>query len=389
MSPYGPTELGEPRTFDPIDVQLRQSGATAGRLSPTSRIGSLNWSTGAFPVLLLLVTGAALGPHGLVLLTPQALAFLDPASSIALAALGVIAGLSVRTGRADRRIVVASGAQAMVTAIVVATGVLLVGPALTTVSPFPPWWMVALVLGLCAATSSSLPPDPTRPSHDVAARLDVQDYLLPIVFGGVLLAFLREPTPVAALLVAAQATLIAVVIAIAGWLLLSQASTPAEQRVCIFASLLLLGGAADYLSMSALLGGLVAGACWQFAGGAVREYIRRDVAHVQHSLLVLILLLAGARADFSPTALTLSIAYVIVRTSGKLLGGWFATHSSDAIPRTNSVQLISPGVFGVAFASNVVRAGGPEFTAMLTVVVVGTIASSLIAAFSRSGASKG
>lgn len=389
MNPSGPSELSEPRTFDPVDVRLQQSGATAGRLLTTSRFGALDWSTGAFPALLLLVSGAALGPHGLVLLTPQALAFLDPASPIALAALGVIAGLSVRTGRADRRIVAASGAQAMVTAIVVATGVLLVGPAVTAVNPFPPWWMVAVALGLSAATSSSLPPDPTRSLHDVAVRLDVQDYLLPVVFGGVLLAFLREPSPAAAFLVATQATLISVVIAIAGWLLLSQASTPAEQRVCIFASLLLLGGAADYLSMSALLGGLVAGACWQFAGGAVREYIRRDVAYVQHSLLVLILLLAGARADFSPVALTLSIAYVVVRTSGKLLGGWLATHSSAAIPRSNNVQLISPGVFGVAFALNVVRAGGPEFTPMLTVVVVGTIASSLIAAFSRSGVSKG
>lgn len=388
MNPYGPSELGEPRTFDPIDVRLQQSGATAGRLLPTSRFGALDWSTGAFPALLLLVTGAALGPHGLVLLTPQTLAFLDPASPIALAALGVIAGLSIRTGRADRRIVAASGAQAMVTAIVVASGVLLVGPAVT-VNPFPPWWMVAMALGVSAATSSSLPSDPPRTSHDVAARLDVQDYLLPVVLGGVLLAFLREPSPAAAFLVAAQATLIAVVIAIAGWLILSQASTPAEQRVCVLASLLLLGGAADYLSMSALLGGLVAGACWQFAGGAVREYIRRDVAYVQHSLLVMILLLAGARADFSPVTLTLSIAYVVVRTSGKLLGGWLAAQSLAANPLSNNVQLISPGVFGVAFALNVVRAGGPEFTPMLTVVVVGTIASSLIAAFSRSGVSKG
>jgi hypothetical protein len=388
MNPYGPSELGEPRTFDPIDVRLQQSGATAGRLLPTSRFGALDWSTGAFPALLLLVTGAALGPHGLVLLTPQTLAFLDPASPIALATLGVIAGLSIRTGRADRRIVAASGAQAMVTAIVVASGVLLVGPAVT-VNPFPPWWMVAMALGVSAATSSSLPSDPPRTSHDVAARLDVQDYLLPVVLGGVLLAFLREPSPAAAFLVAAQATLIAVVIAIAGWLILSQASTPAEQRVCVLASLLLLGGAADYLSMSALLGGLVAGACWQFAGGAVREYIRRDVAYVQHSLLVMILLLAGARADFSPVTLTLSIAYVVVRTSGKLLGGWLAAQSLAANPLSNNVQLISPGVFGVAFALNVVRAGGPEFTPMLTVVVVGTIASSLIAAFSRSGVSKG
>jgi hypothetical protein len=103
----------------------------------------------------------------------------------------------------------------------------------------------------------------------------------------------------------------------------------------------------------------------------------------------MILLLAGARADFSPVTLTLSIAYVVVRTSGKLLGGWLAAQSLAANPLSNNVQLISPGVFGVAFALNVVRAGGPEFTPMLTVVVVGTIASSLIAAFSRSGVSKG
>jgi hypothetical protein len=388
MNRYDPSEQSEPRTFDPIDVQLRQSGATAGRLSPKSRFGALDWSTGGFPALLLLLSGAALGPHGLVLLTPQAMALLDPATPVALAALGVVAGLSVPTGRADRWVVAASGTQAMVTAILVAAAVFKAGPAAMTVSPFPPWWIVALVLGLSAATSSSLPPDPTRSSHDVAVRLGVQDYLLPIVIGGVLLAFLRDPSPAAALLLAAQATLIAVVIAIAGWLLLVQASTLAEQRVCVFASLLLLGGAADYLSMSALLVGLVAGACWQLAGSAVREYIRRDVTYVQHSLLVLILLLAGARADFSPAALTLSIAYVAVRTGGKLLGGWLATPVSEVIPRDTDVHLISPGVFGVAFASNVVRAGGPEFIPLLTVVVIGTIASSLIAALARSEAGK-
>ena len=388
MNRYDPTEQGETRVFDPIDVQLQRSGATAARLLPKSPFGARDWSTGGFPALLLLLSGAALGPHGLVLLTPQAVALLDPATPVALAALGVVAGLSVRTGRADRWIVAASSTQAMVTAILVGTGVFIAGPAVTTISPFPPWWMVALALGLSAATSSSLPPDPTRSSHDVAARLDVHDYLLPIVIGGVLLAFLRDPSPAAALLLAAQASLIAVVIAIAGWLLLSQASTPAEQRVCVFASLLLLGGAADYLSMSALFGGLVAGVCWQLAGSAVSEYIRRDVTYVQHSLLVLILLLAGARADFSPTALTLAIAYVAVRTSGKLLGGWLATLASAAIPRDTNVHLISPGVFGVAFASNVVRAGGPEFAPVLTVVVVGTIVSSLIAAFARSEAGK-
>ena len=375
------TERRESGILDPIDVQLDRSGATAKRLSPLSQFNAAEWSAGLFPIPLLLLSGAALGPRGLTLLTPHILALLDPATPVAMAALGAVAGLNIRTGRGEGRMVAAANVHALVTAFVIATGLLLADPAVITVGLFPPSWMVALVLGISAATSSSRPTDPTGPSGGVGVRGDVQDYLAPIVIGGVLLAFLRVPSPAAALLVA-QATLIAVVIAIAGWLLLSQASTPAEQRVCIFASLLLLGGAADYLSMSALLSGLIAGACWQFAGGAVSESVCRDVSYVQHSLLVLILLLAGARADFSPTALTLSVAYVVVRTSGKLLGGWLATHASAAIPHNNTAQLIGPGVFGVAFALNVVRAGGPEFTPMLTVVVVGTIASSLIAAFS-------
>jgi hypothetical protein len=377
------TERRESGILDPIEVQLDRSEATAKRLSPLSQFGASEWSTGLFPVPLLLLSGAALGPRGLTLLTPHILALLDPAAPVAMAALGAVAGLNVRTGRGEGRMVAAANVQALVTAFVVATGLVLADPAVLTVGLFPPSWMVALVVGISAATSSFRPTDPTGPSGGVGVRWDVQDYLAPIVIGGVLLAFLRVPSPATALLVAAQVTLIAVVIAIAGWLLLSQASTPAEQRVCIFASLLLLGGAADYLSMSALLEGLIAGACWQFAGGAVSESVRRDVSYVQDSLLVLILLLAGARADFSPTALTLSIAYVVVRTSGRLLGGWLATHASAAIPHNNTAQLIGPGVFGVAFALNVVRAGGPGFTPMLTVVVVGTIASSLIAAFSR------
>jgi hypothetical protein len=199
----------------------------------------------------------------------------------------------------------------MVTAIVVATGVLLVGPAVTTVSPFPPWWMVALVLGLCAATSSSLPPDPTRPSHDVAARLDVQDYPLPIVFGGVLLAFLREPTPAAALLVAAQATLIAVVIAIAGWLLLSQASTPAEQRVCIFASLLFSAAPPTTSRCRPCSSGPLPARAGDLRRRGARAYPSRRRA-CQHSLLVPILPFARPRGFVAGCA-DLSIAYVIVR----------------------------------------------------------------------------
>ena len=45
---------------------------------------------------------------------------------------------------------------------------------------------------------------------------------------------------------------------------------------------------------------------------------------------------------------------------------------------------MTPGAFGVAFALNMVRAMGADFTPVLTIVVIGTIASSLFAALLRS-----
>jgi hypothetical protein len=321
--------------------------------------------TGPFPALLLLA-GIGLGPHGLALLTPAILDFLDPAAPVALAALGVITGFDLRTSRIDWRVRAAAHMQATLTGLFVAAAFVVFRPAIDAAA-FPPWRLVALALAIAAATSSSLPSDAEERTSHFSTRLDV-DYLLPIAAGGAALAFIRTASPAASVVLLAETIAIAVVIAVGGWLLLSRNGETTEQRVFAFASLLLLGGAADYLSASALLSGLVAGACWQWAGGPVGEYVRRDVAYVQHSLVVLILLLAGAHADFSPAALLMSTIYVVVRTTGKLTGGWLASWVAPDVSRSARLRLISPGVFGVAFALNLARAGGPGFGPVLTVV---------------------
>ena len=59
--------------------------------------------------------------------------------------------------------------------------------------------------------------------------------------------------------------------------------------------MLLVGGLADYLSLSALTSGLVAGLFWQRAGGPAAESLRRDLGYLQHPLVVLLLVTAGAR----------------------------------------------------------------------------------------------
>jgi len=316
---------------------------------------------------LLLLCGAAAGPHGLAILTQPVLSFLDPAAPVALAVFGILAAMRIQATDDEARSTVTTAAlQAAITGTIVAGAFLLVPASAATGEPLPGWNVAAITLGIAAATS-----------------LDAEDCILPVIAGGLLLAFARETSSISALLITLEAGVIAAVIAGSGWLLLSRTSAVDEHRVSTFGSALLLGGAADYLSMSALLFGLTAGGCWRLANSAVREHIRRDVAYVGHSLLALVLVMAGAHAVFSVPVFAIAVGYTVVRASGKLTGRWIADRVFPADTRPTAQLLITPGAFGVAFALNVVRAMGSDFEMVLTVVVIGTVASSFIAALSR------
>src|SRR5262245_61295744 len=327
-------------------------------------------TTRLVPVLLL--CGAALGPHGLAILTQPVLSFLDPVTPVALAVFGILAAMRIQTpesaatnGEATSSLA-AAAMQATVTGTIVAGAFLLFSPTASTGEPFPGWSVAAVALGIAAATS-----------------FDAEDCIVPVIVGGLLLAFARESSGGAALMVTVETGLIAALIAGSGWLLLSRTSAVDDQRVSAFGSALLLGGAADYLSMSALLFGMTAGGCWRLASSVVREHIRRDVAYVTHSLLALVLVMAGAHAVFSIPVFATAVGYTLLRASGKLTGSWIADRVFPSRPRPSPHLLMTPGAFGVAFALNVVRAMGSDFEPVLTVVVIGTVASSFIAALSR------
>jgi hypothetical protein len=323
--------------------------------------------TAALAPALLLLCGAAAGPHGLAILTQPVLSFLDPAAPVALAVFGILAAMRIQTTDDETRSTITTAAlQAAITGTIVAGAFLLVPASAANGEPLPGWSVAAITLGIAAATS-----------------LDAEDCILPVIAGGLLLAFARETSSISAVLITLEAGAIAALIAGSGWLLLSRTSAVDEHRVSTFGSALLLGGAADYLSMSALLFGLTAGGCWRLANSAVREHIRRDAAYVAHSLLALVLVMAGAHALFSVPAFAIAIGYTVVRASGKLTGRWIADRVFPADTWPTAQLLITPGAFGVAFALNVVRAMGSDFEVVLTVVVIGTVASAFIAALSR------
>ncbi len=371
--------LRDPSADDLLEETI---GASPGPDRPGSRTWprSLGWSPTSAPVALLLVAGIAFGPRGVNLLSPAVLSLLDPVVPVALAALGVLVGLGVGDRRTDdRRVVAAAWLDAAVTMLVVSAGIAPVALAATP-SIVGPFWTLVLASGICAATSLTLPAGHLLEPRPAVTRVIELGVLLPIVAGGLVLAWLRAGSSAGAAALVAQASGVTLALAAAAWLLLTRASSETEERVFAVSALLLVGGVADALSLSALFGGLVAGVFWRSAGRHPRDTISRDVLFVQHPLLVLVLLVAGARADLSPVSLGLGAAYLALRVVGHLAGGLVARRVAGVhVPRDLGLYLLPPGVFGVAFALNAASVGGADASPLLAAVVAGTIGSELVA----------
>jgi hypothetical protein len=366
---------------DPLDSRVGHIGQTEPSMA--RRRGSrlaLGLSPTPMPSLMLLPLGVALGPHGIGLLTPAVLSYLDAAVSVAIATLGVFVGLGLDWRRPhETRLLAAASVEAGLTLTMVVGGVWLAISFAELETGLEPW-LFSLLLGICAASSSTTAIE--HPNHPgvTATRIGDLDDVLTIVAGGIALTWIHTSDPRTAASVVAQSAAIASILALAGWLLVAQASSDMEQRVFVLGTLLLLGGAVEYLSMSALFSGLIAGVFWKAAGGSARERIERDVRHVQHPLVVLLLLTAGARLTGWPSLTALVPVYLLFRIGGKVFGGWLAGRiAGHDRPMGVGLYLVSPGMIAVALALNVLQAAGPDRGGvLLAAAIAGSIGSDLL-----------
>ena len=102
---------------------------------------------------------------------------------------------------------------------------------------------------------------------------------------------------------------------------------------------------------------------------------------VQHPLLVVVLLVAGARVELTLISLTLGAGYLLLRVVGTLVGGLLTVRVlGEKAPQDLWFHRLRPGAFGVAYALNAMAVVGTEASSvLLTAVVVGTIGSDLFA----------
>jgi hypothetical protein len=297
--------------------------------------------------LSLIALGALLGPSGLGVLTAQLLELVDPAIPVALAALGVLAGLELRAPERVRSRGTAAVALGLVAAIVVAGSMMVLALAMGVRGA--PLLAVAVVPGVCAFAAST--------------RNDI----LPVLLGAVLLVFMHTSAGVAAWTTSA-ATAVAIGCAVAGWLLLRQASPMNPQHGVTIALLLLIGGAADYVLVPALLAGLAAGLCWRLLGGAVQESVQRDIAYLRQPVVAILLLTAGTHVELSIESVVLAGAYAIVVAALARVG--------EAV---TSVTLTGSNILAVALAVSALRLSGNDMALPFAAVILGTLLWQLLA----------
>lgn len=355
-------------------------GSIAGTLRTRAALGLRPITA---PVMVFVPIGAVLGPQLLDVLSAEVLGHLDVVVSIALATLGVFIGIAAGRGWPSlRRLFAAATAEAAVTIAIVSASLFVLANTWGLALGLP-YSLVALSLGICASASAApattADDEGTSSVRVVAARVADLDDVLPIVLGGVIVVLVAGRAGSSAAMHTIAGAVLGAAIAAAGLLLVGRNEDVAERGVFVLGMLALLGGCAAHLGMSPLLTGLAAGLVWALSPGRTDLVIAQELAKVQHPLVVLLLLIAGASPVPTLAALWLFAPYVVFRLAGKLLGSWAASRIAASVaPSDLGVHLIAPGVIGIAFALNLQQVAPDGAGALLFAVAVGAVASELL-----------
>jgi len=370
---------------DLLDVQV--GGAEVRPLRIPDLFGRTRAALGlkplAAPALVFVPLGAAIGPAGVGWLSATALGHLYGVTAVALAALGIFVGFGLRLARQDdRRLLQYASLEALITIAIVALGCGLLlsawGARLDAALG-----LIVLVLGLCAsATSAGKVTSGASAADRATMRIADLDDALPIALGGIVLALGLAQTAVLGLTLALLNIVAPLAIAAAGWLLFERTRDTGERAVFVVGVVALLGGGAAYLGVSPLLAGMVAGLFWKYAPGRADAIIAEDLRRLQHPLVVLLLIVAGAGTAPSLLGLWIAGVYIITRVNGKLIAGWLVSRAIPTLSPANlGVSLLPPGVIGLAFALAFHMASPTAASsAVLTAVAIGTLASEVLAA---------
>jgi hypothetical protein len=331
--------------------------------------------------LLFITGGILLGPEVLNLLSPAVIGRLDIVVSVALAILGVFLGLGTTSipKHAVRLALAGAAVGAAVTIAVVAAGMSLLLVSWNRQLPMDPVAFAAII-AVCASASAAVHLVASPAIQRAAYLADADDVPL-VVIGALAVSVLAggAPSPLItrlALTVGASAA-----VGVAGWLLFDRASGLAERGVFVTGAVLLLAGIGAYLGTSPLLTGAIAALVWVRAPGAADRITAADLRVLQHPLVSMLLLIAGALIEWNRAVLWAAVAVVLLRLIGKLAASFAVAPMLRLPPGLIATVLLPPGVLGIALALNIRQVQGHDAAGIVAIVTAAAAASELLAAF--------
>ena len=214
----------------------------------------------------------------------------------------------------------------------------------------------------------------------MATRVADLDDVLPIVMATAAFAVLPAGLTREVWIFMLAPVAIGLAVGAVGWLLFERSESGAERAVFVLGTLALAGGAAAYLRLSPLTVGLVAGLCWTVAPGRADRILQDDLRKVQHPLVVLLLVTAGALWVPSAVSVWLLAPYLLFRLAGKVAGAWVSAGFLDVRASDLAAFLMPPGVLAIAFALNFRQMLPPaDGETLVSAVAMGTVAFELFA----------
>lgn len=159
---------------------------------------------------------------------------------------------------------------------------------------------------------------------------------------------------------------------------------PAELATVALGMVALVGGAAAYLRVSALLAGVACGATLALVGGRMAERVARALGRVERPVFLVLVFLVGCGVytrDWAAWALV--PGYVGLRFLGKVVGGQLAQKLTAGVlelpPRVGYALIAQGGLALCLVAEYELLVPGGLSRRVLDVVVVGAVVNELLA----------
>ncbi len=333
-------------------------------------------------VTLLILFGVAAGPSGLDLLPEGHQDWYEFLASVALTMVAFLLGgtLSLpKLRQHGRQILVISASAVCVTALLVGGGLLLLGV---------PAAIALLLAGIATATAPAATQDVVRqlrargPFTDTLLGIVAVDDAWGLIVFSVLLVLAQSVTGNGNLTVVghslwefAGALAVGAAVGLPAAFLTGRLRPGEPMQTEALGLVFICAGLAIWLEVSFLLAGMVTGT---IVVNLAKHHTRpfHEIEHIEWPFMVLFFILAGAALHFDSLAEIglVGAAYIGLRATGRILGGWLGGTASRAASlhrRWIGLALIPQA--GVALGMALV--GGshfPEYQDILLTVTIGT-----------------